>query len=57
MGFTNSQAFACSNSVNPYAQHGLLVLLQIISQCGIARLTNYCKSILLIQNVEKDIIS
>jgi len=34
LGFTNSQALACSNSVNPSAQHGLLVLLQIISQCG-----------------------
>jgi hypothetical protein len=34
LGFTNSQALACSNSVNPSSQHGLLVLLQIISQCG-----------------------
>jgi len=37
MGFTNSQALACSNSVNPFTQRGLLVLLQIISQCGIAK--------------------
>jgi len=26
LGFTNSQAKACSNSVNPFAQPGLLVL-------------------------------
>jgi len=36
-GFTNSQALACSNSVNPSAQHGLLVLEQIISQCGFGK--------------------
>jgi hypothetical protein len=31
LGFTNSQALACSNSVKPYAHPRLLVLLQIIS--------------------------
>ncbi|MDI6833824.1 MAG: hypothetical protein QMD02_08300, partial [Bacteroidales bacterium] len=36
LGFTNSLAKARSNSVNPSTQHGLLVLLQIISQCGIS---------------------
>jgi len=34
LGFTNSQAKACSNSVNPSNLHGLLVLSQIISQGG-----------------------
>jgi len=33
--FTNSLAFAYSNSVTLSVLHGLLVLLQIISQCGI----------------------
>jgi len=53
LGFTNSQALACSNSVNPFAHPFLLVLLQIISQCGIVRAYELLLGILLIKNVEK----
>jgi len=34
LGFTNSLAIDCLNSVKPFAHPCLLVLEQIISQCG-----------------------